>query len=487
MKENRKISIGRQKTVRSGWFLSYLLVLAVPLVLCFLLYLHSSQVITREAKHIYGSALDQVAIDLDSYLTEINQIQEYVMLEPSLQIVTRVDATLTPNDQYNMVAARTALGNTLINHPNISNVWVAINGADGVISPIGYASQSLFYSLVFKNSSLSEEEMRTQFRANHRQWDMLPVHNADGKDYMLFLRSTVENGIGSSDGTVVVAVNTDLFLKRLYQFQWDSGLNYYMLDKDGGALFQTDAEPLPVDAAELSTGENFQFVMDRAYLRRASGVSNNQYVLSIETALLLSNTRQTRFVTWAGLMLCMVGGLLLSAKLTQRSFHPLNALLTQYALPEEPLADKNEFEKLDYYLQRFSHEKGDAQHDLWKSQQTLRKFYLLALLEYPAYTHHGDLAAYGVSLDSPWYMVLLFSNPLLPRQGLNTPERAVQFEQLQFAVLNIFQETADPHFVLELTDAGEAAVAIIGLKEPGAEAMRQLEEDVRFTKESITG
>ena len=64
------IKFPKQKSVRGGWFLSYILVLIVPLLLCLLLYNYSAGIITAESKRIYGSALDQARIDLDSYLTE---------------------------------------------------------------------------------------------------------------------------------------------------------------------------------------------------------------------------------------------------------------------------------------------------------------------------------------------------------------------------------------------------------------------------------
>ena len=67
------IKFPKQKSVRGGWFLSYILVLIVPLLLCLLLYNYSAGIITAESKRIYGSALDQARIDLDSYLTEIEQ------------------------------------------------------------------------------------------------------------------------------------------------------------------------------------------------------------------------------------------------------------------------------------------------------------------------------------------------------------------------------------------------------------------------------
>ena len=95
------IKFPKQKSVRGGWFLSYILVLIVPLLLCLLLYNYSAGIITAESKRIYGSALDQARIDLDSYLTEIEQTLSRTMQD---QTVQRIVTTKKPLDGYDQLA-----------------------------------------------------------------------------------------------------------------------------------------------------------------------------------------------------------------------------------------------------------------------------------------------------------------------------------------------------------------------------------------------
>ena len=94
------IKFPKQKSVRGGWFLSYILVLIVPLLLCLLLYNYSAGIITAESKRIYGSALDQARIDLDSYLTEIEQTLSRTMQD---QTVQRIVTTKKPLDGYDQL------------------------------------------------------------------------------------------------------------------------------------------------------------------------------------------------------------------------------------------------------------------------------------------------------------------------------------------------------------------------------------------------
>ena len=149
------IKFPKQKSVRGGWFLSYILVLIVPLLLCLLLYNYSAGIITAESKRIYGSALDQARIDLDSYLTEIEQTLSRTMQDQTVQRMVTTKKPLDGYDQLALVNTQSALLTIETGHPNISNVWISLNNLDSVISSRGYLDQHLFYLSRFKNSSLS--------------------------------------------------------------------------------------------------------------------------------------------------------------------------------------------------------------------------------------------------------------------------------------------------------------------------------------------
>ena len=486
---------GRRKTVRKNWFLSYLLVLAVPLLFGLLLYRYSVRVITEEAQRIYGSALDQVYIDLDNYLIEIDQTLERALLDKAIQKITHVDGTPQPSDQLNFHEAQIVLNMISINHPNISDIFVSVNGADGVLTLHGYISQHDFYERGYKNGSLTEDALCGQLRIPHSSTELLQFSDKNGIRYLAFMRGTLNTGVGRSGDTVVVKVERQLFLKRLAQFQWDDRVNYYVMLPDGSTLCSTDVradEEPEIPAGALKPTEGFYYIQDKAYLVRDSRVSDWKYVLVVDRDLMLQQVRNTQLYTWFGLVVCTLLGLLLSAWLAQRNITPLKRLVGRYApKDEEPpaaLKGKNEYEMLDYYVQRVYRESSDHQHDLWKSQQTLRKYYLQELLEKPSYSGQSTTGRDRLRLDAPYYLVVLFSNPLLSAPAAEKAENDgsdMNFEMLQIAILNIFEEAASPHFALELTDVGEACAAIVGLPGRDADLLTCLEEDIRFTEQKV--
>ena len=138
------IKLPRQKSVRGGWFLSYILVLIVPLLLCLLLYNYSAGIITAESKRIYGSALDQARIDLDSYLTEIEQTLSRTMQDQTVQRMVTARKPLDGYDQLALVNTQSALLTIETGHPNITNVWVSLNNLDSVF-PAGATLTSICF------------------------------------------------------------------------------------------------------------------------------------------------------------------------------------------------------------------------------------------------------------------------------------------------------------------------------------------------------
>lgn len=480
------IKFPKQKSVRGGWFLSYILVLIVPLLLCLLLYNYSAGIITAESKRIYGSALDQARIDLDSYLTEIEQTLSRTMQDQTVQRIVTTKKPLDGYDQLAMVNTQSALLTIESGHPNVTNVWISLNNLDSVISSRGYLDQHLFYLSRFKNSSLSEDAWRELLHECHPRWEMVQVENEGGTDF-LFIRSALTSGLSYADATVVVTVNKKLFVKRLQQFCWDPELDFYVLAPDGTALCKTaEGDPPAMDVVQAAIDGSFAFGSgsQQAYLTRASSVTDWQYVLSISNKLLMKNTRMTQLFTWGGMVLCMMLGLGLSAGLTKKNYQPLGALVSPYDGTDEApdMVEKNEFERLEYYSQKSRRERSDQQHELWKSQQTLRRYYLKSLLESPMGLSQETAERGGIRFDALFYTVVVFKNPMAD----SAPEGdGSLFTALQIAIMNIFQEIAEPHFALELTALGVTCVAIVGMQENTLAQDEQLLADIRETQQQV--
>lgn len=474
------------RSVRRGWFFSYLMVLTVPLILCLLLYTYSYRVISAESEKSYGSTLDQMRIDLDAYLTEILQVQQRMMLDQSVQQATKLTTAQSGQSQLQLRSAMRSLSSIELNHPNISNLFVVLNGVDGVIGPKGYASQSLFYDIYCQNCPLGKEELWQIMRAHYSDWAMINTVNEDGKEEIWFLRTSMTTSIGDDSATVVVAISRDLLQQRLTQFQWDPGLDLIAVGMDGQVASSTALDGVDPAYLEQPAGTSFSLLQDHMVLVQNSEYPGWRYILVLSKGLMMRNTAKVQLFTWLGLVLCMLLGIGLSRKFTLFNYRPLHAMMEQFVpkgnQKDPSLTDKNEYEQLEYYVQKYYRERGDVQRELWNNERALRQYFLYSVLQYPrsAEEIRRDNERYKLDLDeTAFHVAVLFS------VGKAPAGKEVSYELVQFAMLNVFQDAASAHFRLMTTEVGPAPTAVVAMNADTPEALDCLEEDIRFTAQKI--
>lgn len=475
-------------SVRRGWFFSYLLVLAVPLALCLLLYLYSYHVITRESERSYGSTLAQLRIDIDAYLTELQQVEEGVMLNEDVQRATMLSGTLDGNDRLQLRDAQANLLTLKLTHPNVSNLYVILNGIDSVIGSSGHMTQQMFYDLYGKNNPLSFEDWQKTMRQSYPVWSMLEFIDADGNPELWFLRSSLSSSIGNRSATIVVAIRKDLLEQRLAQFQWDTGIDLYAVGMDGSIVCRTDtASELDTELLALPVSDQFTDLHNQMVLVENSSFAGWRYILTLSKGLMMRATSQVQVFTWLGLVLCMLLGLLLSRRLTEANYQPLQSLVEQFVprSGRKSLADKNEYEQLEYYVQKYYQERRDVQRALWNTERTLRQYFVYTMMQTPLSPAEVQRCTerYQLALDAPYYAVVLFSIDRLEESADSIEDGGVSLELTRFAMLNIFEEAAE-RFHPMTTDISTCA-AIVGLPDTSDDSMASLEEDIRFTEQKM--
>lgn len=474
-------------SVRFEWFFSYLLVLAVPLLLCLLIYWVAFKTIENESEKTYGSSLGQIRIDFDSYLTEIQQIQSQLLVNNTIQGITRIEQKATPEQQIELVAAMKELNNIQLNYEDVENAFVVLSQPDAVISTGGYMSFDLFCDIYYPNATLTKEQLREYLTGQHSTGDMKLLKCADEAS-LLFPLTTISNSYGRNSGTIVITVNQKKLLDRLNQFRWDDRLVLSILCPDGQLICSTDERtvfPLPYSSLKEKSEFSYTTVQGKqnGILVRASDVTNWRYVLLAPISMLNQSARRIQIYAFAGLIACMLMGLGLSARLTNQHYGPLAKTLLRFQKEDkdEP-QEKNEYHQLDTYLERFFEKRGTTEHELWNSQQALDQYRLYDMLERPfaADDERAKNFLGRVALSGPMFRVVLFRCHLPGQPG---DADTVRENMLYYALSNIFQETVQEKMPIEMTQAGNYRAAILSLADYSVP--ESLQDDIFFTLQKM--
>ncbi len=487
--ENRRKNVISRQPVKRGWFLSYLLVFAVPLVLCLGIYQVSYQSIEAESEKNYSASLRQISSEFDNLQGEIRQIQSQILMYDKVQSVTRIRGIATPEQQLDLVDATNKLNQMKLTYSGIEHMFLFLTNPDAVVSHGGYMSFDLFCSIYYPDSNLTTSQLRQYLTKRHSSNDFLKINNGN-KQSFLFPLTTIDNTYGKDDGTIVVSVSQETLNERLSTFQWDPALELDILHPSGTIIASTvrqSAYPLAFGSLKEKSTFHYYTIHGQVtgMLAKPSQVSTWRYVLLAPVSMLNQSAREIQFYALGGLAICMLVGIALAMQLTKQHYHPLASMIQKFKVREPAIpSEKNEFNQLEHYLQSFLEKTGNTEHALYNSQQALFKYQLYGLLERP-YDAAYDSAEVGTSdmqiqLPGPKYLVVLFTHSPLPQNG---SQDYLQENIVQFAISNIYQEIAGEHVPVALTNAGKYVAAIISAMDDSSSEI--IQNDILFTLQKV--
>lgn len=430
------------------WFIYYLVVLSVPMLLSMLIYFHSRQIINRNAEEIYAASLEQARIESDGLISTVTRTLEQIIINRNVQKLTFITGKPSPDDVLVMYNLTAELKNYHILSPVIDDVFLVLNRIDTIVGTIGSIYQEWYYKLYYEDGESSLQEMKAMMREPHRR-DVVPVN-----DRFLFLQTTPENNLSESSITIAIAVSRDRFLERFGSISENPGSATYIFDGRNRIICSSvNAPDLPpgfsAEKGAVKIGKTQYYP-----IATGSGMTDWKYVRLIPMDAQRQRARQIQYSTLAGLLGCSLFSIFFSSRMAKRGY--------------------------------------TIQLALWNDLQILRKYYIYTLLEkpYDPETGPGEMEKYRIELPGKNNIVLLFA---LPEESSGEPGKALsekegnKINQIRFAVISAFQESAGKRFRVEMSDVGKNIAAIINRSGEGEDMISLLEDDIEYTQQRIEG
>jgi AraC-like DNA-binding protein len=323
---------GRKKPVLFRWFVSYLVILVIPLMFSAAVYFYSYHIINKNSEEIYQAALDQFRTETDNYFGSIFQTLQALSLNNDIQILTLANEKLQPKEQLNIVGAVKELRKYQLISPLIDNVFVVLNTMDTVITADAYMSLDLFYQFYYQNNDMSLEKFRALVKQPHRN-EVFPLNNS-----FLIFQAMPDSFLGDNSATLAISVKRENIEDQFMKAYEDKGGRIFILDNNGKNIYASGPGgndtlgiaslipgfPLFSERTALIGNVPYRVIQNR------SPVKNWQYIYLVPESLHKTKARQIQFFTFAGLLICSFLGLLLAAIMTKRLYDPEKKLLAVF-------------------------------------------------------------------------------------------------------------------------------------------------------------
>jgi YesN/AraC family two-component response regulator len=438
------------------WFVSYLLVLAIPLLFFIVFQFKSQRLLELEIKRSNDALLTQVQQSMDNQLNDISRLSTQLMNDPRIIYFLRnVNDT---ESHWKLTAADliSSFSNIKIANGAISDFYIYINGTDIGLTTSTMNQGSLLYANYHQSSGMTKD-VWTALMAKRENGTFVNL----GKDVqsgtqLAYLKTLPFPNIDRDAVKLVVLLNNERMLQAISNVKLTSDTRVLIMDGEQHVVMSTDPSwsesgrslsQFDGLTGSLKSNWNGQKVTV-SYLK--SDETHWTYLTVVPTEVYESGMAQLRM--WIGwyIVLCIGIGGAAAYWITRRNYRPIGSMV-DFVSDKVKInieESKNEFSLLQHYMKESVTRQDESDRRLSEQHQTMRGNFLIRMLRgkldtNPVLTH--ALERYEFRFASDMFMMVLVQ--LEDIEGLfRTHVEAEQRDQfVHLIVTNIMEEMINRH------------------------------------------
>ena len=284
---------------------SYITILIIPIFISVFSYYESLRIINNEVNNFMEMVLTQFQQNIDSALTEIEDITDYIIWNPEIKwIVNSVGNT-----------EKTAAADTL----NIINRLKSLSNTSSLIKRIYIISntrnkEDISFSFIFP-----EDYMGKKFKWNELSFSNSEEYITDvaGTDNIIYVKKIPIISPGIESAYAAVFLDRKNIEKRLLGMEWLNQGGGIIYDNTGGIIVSSSGIS---DGAELNSSDFIESV-------RMSDVNGWKYVSVLSRNFLYRKVLYLRVVIIISVIFCAASGLFAAWLLAVKNYNPVESII----------------------------------------------------------------------------------------------------------------------------------------------------------------
>ncbi|MDR6552080.1 helix-turn-helix domain-containing protein [Paenibacillus qinlingensis] len=408
----------RRKSIFLTLWLSYILILLIPVTGTFILYTNMEKNMIDNANRSNLAMLEQARQVVDNNLQEIEQLGIQIATQPKLQTLW----TIKDSEKYIQYEEAVRALKTIRNSsPFIEDFYIYLRDDDTVISPNLKTDAPTFFTKLYPLPGKSLDQVHDELLTGYHYLTYLPTSNttADPATKSV-IASAISLPLGETSnvkGTIVMLINEQQILHLLKGIQWVNNGSMFILDDTGQVILSTsNTYKLSPSLLAETTGSNgyATYAADgKAHmLSYTTGASGWKYISLVPKSVVLERVNEMK--TWAIYLLILVvaAGSAAAYWMAYRSYSPIRDLVFSINkgnnVPRQGLS--NEYEFIRNSIAASVAEGKALEQQLAGHLPVVRANFLTRLLKGevdPSELTDDSLAFIGVQFPHPYLCVIV--------------------------------------------------------------------------------
>ncbi|CAI6079487.1 helix-turn-helix domain-containing protein [Cohnella sp. JJ-181] len=458
----------RRKSIFLTLWLSYILVLLIPVTVTFVLYTNMEKTLIDNANRANLAMLEQARQVVDSNLQEMEQLGVQIAMQPKLQTLW----TVRDGEKYiQYEEAVRSLRNIRNGSRFIDDLYIYLREDDTVISSRLKTDAVTFFTELYPLPGRSLDQVRAEILSGYHYMDFWPVPQGvqDQAANVIASAFTLPLGEGSNGkGTLIMLIDEQQIFNLLKQIQWVNEGTMLILDSKGQVIVSTaGGHALPAGlSAEIAGASGYRtYPMDgqAQMLSYTTGQSGWKYISLVPKNVVLERVNEIK--AWAlGLLAFVVAaGSAAAYWMANRSYSPIRDLVYTInkgrSVPRSGSA--NEYEFIRTSITESFAESMDLKSKLAGHLPVVRAHFLSRLLKGqmdPAELNPDSLAFMDVHFPHPCVGVVLIEVDESKEFRVEESER--DYALVRFIILNLSSELLRDSGYATETDSNRLALVL---------------------------
>ncbi|MGG1554704.1 helix-turn-helix domain-containing protein [Paenibacillus ferrarius] len=322
----------RRKSIFLTLWLSYILILLIPVTVTFVLYINMEKTMVDNANRSNLAMLEQARQIVDTNLQEMEQLGVQIATQPKLQTLW----TMKDSEKYIQYEETIrALRNIRNGSRFIDQFYIYLRDDDTVISSTLKTDASTFFTDLYPLPGRNLDQVRSEILSGYHYLDYFsaPQGNQDHTANVIASAFTLPLGEGSNGkGTLIMLINEQQIFDLLKQIQWVNNGTMLILDSKGQVMVSTTGRnELPAGLlSEISDSNGYRTYSTEGQdqmLSYTTGQSGWKYISLVPKHVVLERVNEIKF--WALILLAFViaAGSAAAYWMAYRSYSPIRDLV----------------------------------------------------------------------------------------------------------------------------------------------------------------
>jgi AraC-like DNA-binding protein len=434
-----------KRSILFSWFLSYALFLIIFLIISFLIYFNTSGIIENEINTANKMLLKDTQNELDKVLEEGRKLGMEIYFNPRIQSILSVKNEITNDDYIDANSSIKDLKATASLYKSVDHFYIVLKNKNMVVSYSGLLTMKHFYEIYYPEYKDNYNSWLGIFDQKLLESYTLPF-NSQTLLYIRTLSSTDKDNLNNS---VIVSIDIQKLTDQLSVIDKINNGTALILDKNNSLIASSrQFEMTEYLRTQFTKNKNDLFYTNISgekvvvsYIN--SRVNDWKYVTVIPVNTFLDKLNKIRIITYSGIGICMLLGIVLTLYFSRKNYNPISDMLSVLSKQSGFVRDnseKNEYGIIKTAIKNVIDNNAEISTQLYKQNLKLRSSFIEELLKglnSQDIPPHEAVHLYNLNFISDYFAVMLFC---IDENSMDSGSLVEKDIDVHFIISNVLEE-----------------------------------------------